>query len=84
MDVSKIPSGNWNVYRNRNTKELYLVPNQASSAHCPTTALPLTPILDALNNIPLPVIADFSTERNNSRLFLAGKGDKDQRLDLIC
>lgn len=84
MDVSKIPSGKWNVYRNKDTEELYLVPNQASSAHCPITALPLTPILNALNNSPLPVIADFSTERNNSRLFLAGNGEKDQKLDLIC
>lgn len=90
MNTSGITTGNWNVYKSQGSEskagELYLVPDKASSPHSPITALPLTPMLNALKSTPLPMVADFTIARGSKEkdLYVSlDGGNERQKLELI-
>lgn len=73
----------WNIYKS-NEDEYYLVPNaRNSSPHCPVQAVPLTPILNALNSVEIPVVANFNPKSHEEPSMCISKKGIPERLDFV-
>lgn len=61
------------------------MPNaKKSSPHCPAQALPLTPVLNALNSVKIPMIANMESNMDLEPRMLIEKNHRLQSLELIA